>query len=302
MNSKTFVKNSKTMPFQITLPLFLYILFFFLYGCSEDLSLGGQVNTEDPVVTDPVEKEWVLVWQDEFDGNSLDPEKWSYQFGTGREQGLTGWGNNELQYYTDREENVRVEDGKLIITAQEEMYEGMMYTSARIRTVNKGDWTYGRIEARAKMPQGQGIWPAIWMLPSGDNKMWPRDGEIDIMELVGHEPATVHGTVHFGTNDPYRHEFVGDEYKLSEGIFADDFHLFSIEWKMNEIKFFVNDTHYFTVTPSTTSAYGLSYPFNNPFHLIMNLAVGGNWPGSPDATTEFPQSMIVDYVRVYQFQ
>ncbi|TVQ66145.1 MAG: glycoside hydrolase family 16 protein [Balneolaceae bacterium] len=277
----------------------LFLLLFAFVSCSEDLSLGGEVSNGTPELPEPGEKEWVLVWQDEFDGDVLDPEKWSYQYGTGREEGLTGWGNNELQYYTDREENVRVEGGMLHITAHEELYEGMQYTSARIRTINKGDWTYGRIEARAKMPQGQGIWPAIWMLPTRDNPVWPRDGEIDIMELVGHEPATVHGTVHFGT-DWQNHEWRGGEYTLDEGIFADDFHVFAIEWKMNEIQFFVNDTHYFTVTPSTTAGY--QYPFNNPFHLILNLAVGGNWPGSPDATTEFPQSMIVDYVRVYQWE
>ncbi len=279
----------------------LIALLFFTFSCDSSTSLGGSATNEgDDII--PTEREWQLVWSDEFDGDTLDMEKWSYQFGTGREQGLTGWGNNELQYYTDREENVRVEDGKLIIIAKEEYYEGRMHTSARIRTIDKGDWMFGRIEVCAKLPTGQGIWPAIWMLPSGDNRLWPRDGEIDIMELVGHEPAEVHGTVHFGTNDPYNHQFEGTGYKLSEGTFADDFNIFSIEWKMDEIKFFVNDNHYYTVNPATTSQHGMQYPFNNPFHLILNVAVGGNWPGSPDHTTEFPQQMVVDYIRVYQYK
>ena len=294
-------KNNSRYLFLLTLLLTLP----FSISCSESATDNNDSNNPNDsqengeIPFNDEDKEWVLVWSDEFDADSLDMSKWSYQFGTGREIGLTGWGNNELQYYTDREENVRVEDGKLHITAQQELYEGAQHTSARIRTINKGDWTYGRIEVLAKLPQGQGIWPAIWMLPTRDDPVWPRDGEIDIMELVGHEPATVHGTVHYGTDWP-DHQYKGDSYTLEEGIFADDFNLFAIEWKMNEIKFFVNDIHYYTVTQATTQGY--QYPFNNRFHLIMNLAVGGNWPGSPNASTEFPQSMIVDYVRVYQLQ
>lgn len=245
------------------------------------------------------EKEWQLVWEDEFESEQLDPEKWSFQFGTGSDEGLTNWGNNELQYYTDREENLFLEDGKLHIVAQRESFGGMQYTSARIRTRSKGDWMYGRIEIRAKLPQGQGIWPAIWMLPTKDNFQWPRDGEIDIMEMVGHEPNTIHGTVHFEKNDG-GHEYDGKSYTLQEGIFADDFHIFSIEWKLNEIQFFMDGNHYFTVNPSILSSN--NYPFNNIFHLIMNVAVGGIWPGNPDSTTQFPQSMIIDYVRIYQLQ
>lgn len=261
-------------------------------------SNGNQENGEE-VVNDE-DKEWILVWSDEFETESLDMDKWSFQYGDGCPD-LCGWGNEELQSYTDREKNVFIEDNMLHIVAHKESFDGKDYTSARIRTVGKGDWVYGRIEVRAKSPEGQGIWPAIWMLPTGEGKSWPRDGEIDIMELVGHEPETVHGTVHFGGDWP-DHEFEGTSYSLADGTFADDFHVFSIEWKLNEIKFLVDDNHFFTVTPATVTQHGFSYPFNSTFHLIMNVAVGGRWPGSPDETTQFPQAMVIDYVRVYQLQ
>ncbi len=296
--------------FKTSLKPLLFITLFLslplLISCSEastDNSDSGNPNGnlgDGEGTSNDQEKEWTLVWSDEFDTETLDTDKWSYQFGDGCPN-LCGWGNEELQSYTDRMENIFIKDNMLHIVANKESYDGKDYTSARIRTIGKGDWVYGRIEVRAKSPKGQGIWPAIWMLPTGEGKIWPRDGEIDIMELVGHEPETVHGTVHFGGDWP-DHEFEGTSYSLADGTFADDFHVFSIEWKLNEIKFFVDDNHFFTVTPATVTQHGFSYPFNSTFHLIMNVAVGGNWPGSPDASTEFPQSMIVDYVRVYQLQ
>lgn len=276
----------------------LLFLFSFTSCDSNPAEIEREIPPPEEIVPD-VEKEWQLVWQDEFDSEQLDMGKWSFQFGTGSDEGLTNWGNNELQYYTDREENLFIEDGQLHIVAHRESYNGMQYTSARIRTRDKGDWMYGRVEIRAKLPQGQGIWPAVWMLPTKDNFQWPRDGEIDIMEMVGHEPGTVHGTVHFEKNDG-GHEYIGNPYTLQEGKFADDFNVFSIEWKLNEIQFYVNESHYFTANLSTLAPH--NYPFNNTFHLIMNLAVGGIWPGNPDSTTQFPQSMVVDYVRVYQLQ
>ena len=279
-----------------SLPLFIG---FLIFACSNAADSIDETDNKLPDDDPPAELEWQLVWSDEFDGNELDMENWSYQLGTGTEFGLVGWGNNELQYYTDHEENIFIKDNMLHIVAIEERFGNMNYTSARIRTIEKGDWMYGRFEIRAKLPEGQGIWPAIWMLPTRDNPVWPRDGEIDIMELVGHEPATVHGTVHFGDIWP-DHQYKGNSYTLTEGKFSDDFHVFSIEWKFNEIKFFVDDNHYFTVSPSTTINY--QYPFDARFHLLINLAVGGNWPDRPDSTTEFPQSLIVDYVRVYQFK
>ena len=285
--------------------LFLASSFFlFAFSCSEttaDSDPDNNNNQQEP--PEETEKEWQLVWSDEFDTDELDESKWSYQYGTGRDEGLTGWGNNELQYYTDREENIYIEDDMLHIVAHEERYEGMNYTSARIRTKDKGDWQYGRFEIRAKMPEGQGIWPAIWMLPT-DNLfgIWPNSGEIDIMELVGHEPETIHGTVHYGVNNEnqYDHQYTGSSYTLEEEKFSDDFYVFSIEWEQNQIKWFVDGEQYFTITSTDLSPY--QYPFNARFHLLINLAVGGNWPGSPDDTTEFPQKLIVDYVRVYQFK
>ena len=242
--------------------------------------------------------EWKLVWSDEFEAEELDQDKWSYQFGTGEEQGLTGWGNNELQFYTNHPENVYLEDGQLHIVAHREDHEGMEYTSGRIITRDKGDWRYGKIEVRAKLPQGEGIWPAIWMLPTEEvYGGWPKSGEIDIMEMVGHEPETIHGTVHYGPDSP-NNEYVENPFSLDEGIFADDFHTFSIEWEEDQIKWFVEGNEFYSVTPDDLEPH--PYPFNEEFHLILNLAVGGNWPGNPDETTEFPQSLIVDYVRVYQ--
>lgn len=254
-------------------------------------------NTEEP---GSEQNEWQLVWSDEFDAEELDQEKWSYQHGTGEEQGLTGWGNNELQYYTDDEENVFLEDGRLHIVAHQENYEGMEYTSGRILTREKGDWKFGKIEVRAKLPQGQGIWPAIWMLPT-ENVYggWPKSGEIDIMEMVGHEPETIHGTVHYGPDWP-DNEYTGTPFSLDDGTFADEFHTFAIEWEEDQIKWFVDGNEFYSVTPDTLEP--RQYPFNEEFHLILNLAVGGNWPGNPDKTTEFPQSMVVDYVRVYQME
>ena len=284
--------------------LSLFTLFLLLFSsCSSEKSVTPDVPPVEPDTEEPEEeKSWQLVWEDEFDGDELDMDKWSYQLGDGCDisQDLCGWGNNELQYYTEREENIFLEDGFLTITAHEEDHEGSDYTSARIITKNKGDWRFGRIEVRAKLPQGQGIWPAIWMLPTDETfGGWPQSGEIDIMEMVGHEPETVHGTVHFG--DPWpNNQWEGEPYSLESGIFADNYHIFSIEWEQNKIDFFVDGNLFFTVTPSTVEP--KQYPFNYRFHMIMNIAVGGNWPGNPDSTTEFPQNMSVDYVRVYQFK
>ncbi len=279
------------------LPIIFFIL---LFACSSSTDSANDNHLMPPDDDPPSEPEWQLVWYDEFDGDELDLTKWSYQYGTGTDFGLVGWGNNELQYYTDHEDNIFIENNMLHIVAREERFGNMNYTSSRIRTYEKGDWIYGRFEIRAKLPEGQGIWPAIWMLPTDEVfGGWPKSGEIDIMELVGHEPETIHGTVHYGPDWP-ENQWTGKEYTLNEGTFADDFYVFSIEWSLNEIKWFVDGNHYFTITPSHLLPH--NYPFNARFHLLINLAVGGNWPGRPDDTTEFPQSLIVDYVRVYQFK
>lgn len=236
-----------------------------------------------------------LVWADEFDGNTLDLTKWEHQTGDGCPN-LCGWGNNELEYY--QPQNATVSDGTLKITAKRENVGGKPYTSSRIRTRNKGDWTYGRFEARIKLPTGKGLWPAFWMLSTDEPYGgWPQSGEIDIMEIVGHEPATTHGTLHYGNPWP-QNQSTGADYKLlNGGIFNDEFHVFAIEWEQNEIRWYVDDYLYSTKTNLNLSPF--RWPFDHDFHFLLNVAVGGNWPGNPDGTTVFPQIMEVDYVRVY---
>ena len=255
---------------------------------------GGSPGPGD--VRAPVD--WTLVWSDEFNGTSLDTSKWSYQIGDGCDINLCGWGNNELQWY--QADNVRVADGVLTITARRESANGRNFTSARIRTLDRGDWRYGRFEIRAQLLQGQGLWPAIWMLPSDPAYGgWAASGEIDIMELVGHQPARVHGTLHYGGEAP-ANEYSGDWYQLSSGTFADDFHVFALEWEEGEIRWYVDGVHYQTQTEWYSTGGPYPAPFDRRFHLIMNVAVGGNWPGNPDLSTPFPQAMEVDWVRVYR--
>jgi len=220
------------------------------------------------------------------------------------ETGGNGWGNNELEYYTNRVENVQVNDGKLVITARREGYsdsQGVFrgYTSARMKTAGKFSQLYGRFEARIKLPEGQGIWPAFWMLGDNVGKVeWPDCGEIDIMENIGKEPSTVHGTIH-GPG------YSGDKglssaYSLPDGKkFADDFHIFAAEWEPQAIRFYVDDKLYATRTLVHLPS-GTIWVYDHPFFLILNVAVGGNWPGDPDVHTKFPQTMLVDYVRVYK--
>jgi len=239
---------------------------------------------------------WNLVWKDEFDGHSLDLSKWEF------EVNAQGGGNNELQYYVTN--NVRLSDGLLIIEARKERYSGpggtRNYTSSRIRTKRKADWLYGRFEIRAKLPTGKGMWPAIWMMPTDDHYGgWPNSGEIDIMELVGHEPNKVHGTLHYGDAAHWKqHE--GTNYTLAAGTFADDFHVFRFDWEPAAMRWYVDDRLYQTQTKWHTRTNAFPAPFDQRFHLILNLAIGGNWPGNPDTTTGFPQAMVVDYVRVFK--
>jgi len=243
---------------------------------------------------------WQVVWHDEFEGETLDLEKWSYQTGTGSQYGLTGWGNNELQYY--REQNVMVSDGMLYITAKKENYSGNSYTSGRIRTLDKGDWTYCRIEFRAKMPMGKGLWAAVWMLPTdSEYGGWAASGELDIMEYLGDDIKTVHGTLHFGGSWP-DNTHKGQSYKLSEGDFYTEFHDFALEWVEGEIRWFVDGELYQTQNQGDWWSSGGSFPapFDKQFHLLINLAVGGNWPGSPDGSTLFPQELVLDYIRIFQ--
>ncbi|MEX1189539.1 MAG: glycoside hydrolase family 16 protein [Bacteroidia bacterium] len=247
-------------------------------------------------------EEYNLVWQDEFDGPTIDESKWSYDLGNGCDisVNLCGWGNNELEYYTSRPENASISNGNLLIKARREapLYLGEhLYTSARLVTKNKGDWKYGRIDIRAKMPIGQGIWPAIWMLPTDTvYGGWPRSGEIDIMEYLGHKPKEVLGTIHYG-HDFWR--FNSQMLELEQGSFAEDFHVFTLLWTEECIQFQMDGIN--VGEPNTRSTtLPTTWPFDQEFHMILNLAVGGNLPGNPDNTTTFPQNLFVDYVRVYE--
>ena len=233
---------------------------------------------------------WVLDWSDEFDGNALDHTKWVEETGGG------GWGNNEQQFYTPRRENVRVADGRLIIEARKEPYENRSYTSARIKTAGLMERRYGRFEARIRIPRGQGIWPAFWMLGADIGKAgWPRSGEIDIMENIGKEPGIVHGTLH-GPGYSGDKAFGGPS-PLKEGAYADDFHVYAVEWEPKEIRWYRDGVMYHKARPELVKG---DWVFEHPFFVLVNLAVGGYWPGDPDASTTFPQRMLVDYVRVYR--
>ena len=248
---------------------------------------------------------WQLVWSDEFaqaDGTSPDSTKWGFDIGNGS----GGWGNNELEYYTSRTNNARIVGGQLVIEAKQESFGGKNYTSARMLTKGKWSWTYGRMEARIKIPRGQGIWPAFWMLGTNINSVgWPTCGETDIMENIGKttEQGKVYGTIHGPQSggDYNGGAGVGGSYTLPGGAaFADDFHVFAVEWTTNQIKWSVDSNQYFTATPASLPGGG-TWVFTQPQFLILNVAVGGNWPGIPDGTTTFPQQMLVDYVRVYSF-
>ncbi|WP_017471395.1 beta-glucanase [Amphibacillus jilinensis] len=252
--------------------------------------------------SDPESDGWKLTWSDEFDGDEINMDNWSF------DEPTNGRWNDEIQSYT--EDNAWVEDGSLIIEAREEDIteeDGQVYhySSSKLWTQDKQTLTYGRVDVRAKLPEGQGMWPAIWMMPNDEPfyGTWPVSGEIDIMELLGHEPDTVHGAVHFGAP----HRSIEGTYRLEDGTtFAEDYHVFSIEWEPGEIRWYVNDVHYhtandwFTKHPDHADDYTYPAPFDQPFMLILNISVGGGWPGNPDETTVFPQQMAVDYVRFYE--
>lgn len=232
-----------------------------------------------------------LVWRDEFDGDVLNSDYWTHEIGTGN----NGWGNNELQYY--RAQNTTIEEGNLIIEARKENFGGRNYTSSRIITKDKKSFKYGRVDICAALPKGQGIWPALWMLGSNFSTVgWPACGEIDIMEMIGGpgNDNTVHGTVHWSHNGS--HASYGQSYSLPSGILADKWHVFSIIWNENTITWFIDDIQYNIIDITPT---GLS-EFREEFFFIFNVAVGGNWPGSPNSATVFPQRMAVDYIRVFQ--
>jgi beta-glucanase (GH16 family) len=233
-------------------------------------------------------KGWKLVWSDEFTSTTINP-LWVF------EKGGSGWGNAELEYYTNRPENARIENGILIIEARQEQYGGRPYTSARLNSRALQEFQYGRIEGRLKLPSGQGIWPAFWMV--GSSSSWPMGGEIDIMEFIGKTPDTVYQTVH---GPGYAGaKGIGSHFALTADSLKNDFHVYAIEWQPDEIRWFVDAREVFKLTPGQIPA-GTKWVFDHKFFVILNLAVGGGWPGYPDATTVFPQQFQVDYVRYYQ--
>ncbi|NLM49079.1 MAG: glycoside hydrolase family 16 protein [Epulopiscium sp.] len=248
------------------------------------------------------EEEWKLVWSDEFEGLEINMSNWSF------DRPDNGRYNGEIQSYTNK--NAYIKDGKLIIEARKEDFtepdgKTYHYTSSKLITQGKKKWTYGKFEIRAKMPEGKGIWPAIWMMPEDEfyYGRWPVCGEIDIMELLGDTPNKVYGTMHFGLP----HKQSQGIYTLPEGeSFAEDFHVYSIEWEPGEIRWYIDgnlyhkESEWYSKAADKTNAYHYPAPFNQDFFLILNISVGGGWPGNPDETTVFPQQMVVDYVRVYQ--
>jgi len=249
-----------------------------IVGCHED---------EEPV-------SYGLIWQDEFEGPAgqlPDPEKWKFDLGT-------DWGNAQLEYDTNRPENVSLDgDGHLAITARREDFENQEFTSGRIKTKGLFETTYGRFEARIKLPIGQGIWPAFWMLGADiDQVGWPACGEIDIMEYLGQEPRALHGTIHGPGH--YGNSAITKKHVLGQGGFNLGFHEFALEWSEASIVWYVDGFAYHSATPADLPR-GATWVYNHPFFILLNVAVGGRWPGSPDETTVFPQTMLVDYVRVY---
>jgi len=237
---------------------------------------------------------YTLAWSDEFSGSALDLNAWNQETGNGS----GGWGNNELEYYTNSTKNTFVSNGNLIIEARKELTSGLNYTSGRMTTQGKKTFKFGRIDIRAKLPVGKGIWPALWMLGSSISTVsWPACGEIDIMELVGTYPSRVTGTMHWkAVNGSATNK--GANYNLASGDFSQQFHVYSIIWTENNIKWYVDDQLFLTNTSFDVGS--ANYPFNANQFFIFNVAVGGNWPGPPDGTTLWPQRMFVDYVRVFQ--
>ena len=231
-------------------------------------------------------KSWKLVWQDEFDGLGIDTTKWTHEVND------WGGGNEELQYYTARPENAYLKNNTLVIVAQREEYLTKAFTSARLNTRHKADWQYGRFEVRAKMPKGWGLWPAIWMLPT-DNQYgpWPAGGEIDIAEVLGREPAEVHGAVHFGSKTPHYRRSSAGTTQLQKSDFSEKFHVFTVEWEAGVIRWYLDNQLYHTAQ--------VIRPLDEQYHLLLNLAVGSKWPEAPKATTTFPAYFYVDYVRVF---
>lgn len=252
-----------------------------LTGCMSPAATG------DPIPTLPG---WELVWNDEFDGPAINRSNWTFDTGAG------GWGNGEAEYYTSRPENARVENGMLLIEARQEKYEGSYYTSARLKTQGLQSFQFGRIEARLKVPSGAGLWPAFWMLgDSFDGNNWPDCGEVDIMEYVGREPDLILGTLH---GPGYAGALGLCQWNRQEYAIADDFHTYAVEWRAGQIDWYYDGEKYFTVTRADVG--DRRWVSDQPFFIILNLAVGGQFAGPVGLETAFPAQLAVDYVRVYR--
>lgn len=270
-----------TRKFIYPITVLLYFTFF-LNACGTDSN--GDISTG-----------WEQTWSDDFEGEKgelPDPDIWTFDIGTGN----NGWGNRELQYYTNRPENVSLDgEGNLVITAIEESFSGSSYTSARIKTEGLFNQAYGRFEARIKTPFGRGIWPAFWMLGANFSDVgWPQTGEIDIMEFRGQEPSRIHGSLHgpgYSAGNA-----ITSSYSLANGRFDTEFHLFAVEWFEDRIDYYVDDVRYQTIERTDV---GGEWVFDKPFFLILNIAVGGTFVGPPSDQTPFPQQMTIDYVKVY---
>lgn len=278
--------NVKSIYKLVRKPVTLLAVFLALMGCSTNETQTVATFSE-------------ITMADEFDVDGAPNDAiWNFDIGDGTANGLpAGWGNNELQYYTNRPENVVVQNGVLIITAREENFNGASYTSARLLTKGKFEQQYGRWEARIRLPYGKGIWPAFWLLGDDNNgtEIWPQIGEIDIMEYLGDEPTVTFGTVH---GPGYSGgESISKSYELDNDRFDTGFHIFGIEWGPGYINFYVDDVLYNQITPEDVPG---EWVFDDSFYIILNIAVGGSLPGAPNAETVFPQRMLVDYVRVYK--
>jgi beta-glucanase (GH16 family) len=262
-------------------------------------SCGGGTIAQPPSI--PPAAGWTLTWADEFsgaNGSTPDSSKWTYDLGG------NGFGNQELETYTSRAKNAKIQNGNLVITAERESFTGTdgiarNYTSARLKTQALFSQAYGRFEAKIKIPKGQGIWPAFWMLGNNITQNgWPKCGEIDIMENIGREPGVVHGSLHGPSSTAPTSDLTSTISLPAGQNYSDDFHVYAVEWEPAIVKFFVDSNNYATFSQSQWPAGG-AWVFDHPFFVILNVAVGGSWPSSPDATSQFPQQMLVDYVRVY---
>ena len=265
--------------------IIIYVYISLMYSC----------NTDDTQTVSTFDN---LVLEDNFDTDGyIDPNVWNFEIGDGTAQGIPGWGNNELQYYTDRPDNATVENGFLLITAQQEAFNGYGYTSARLQTKGKLQQQYGRFEARIRLPYGQGMWPAFWLLgDDSDGSIWPQIGEIDVMENRGQEPTKISGAVHGPGYSAGNSIF--KEYTFENSRVDTEFHVYGIEWGPDYINFYVDDALYNQITPEDVTG---EWVFNDrSFYIIINLAVGGDFVGNPNSETLFPQTMLIDYVKVYQ--